>query len=260
MPVVPTKKGESPSGLLGVIGGTGLAQLPGFEISKTANFTSEYGDPSAVLRFGKYAGHDIVFLARHGDTHSIPPHKINYRANIWALKTAGVDQIIAVAAVGGIHVDAWPGRIVIPDQLIDYTDGRNSTYYHGGDGQVSHVDFSWPYSQSIRNKLLRAATKQSVNLMSAGVYGCTNGPRLETAAEIKSMERDGCDLVGMTGMPEAVLAREAAVEYACCAVVANWAAGKSDSEITMADIERNMQRGFTDLDHLLTGFMKEKNA
>lgn len=255
MPVVPTNEAPSRSGLLGVIGGTGLAQLPGFEISKTENFATEYGDPSATLKFGKYAGQDMVFLARHGDTHRIPPHKINYRANIRALKTAGVNEIIAVAAVGGIHADAWPGRIVLPDQLIDYTGGRNSTYYHGGEGEVRHVDFSWPYSRSIRNRLLQAATKQNVDLMSSGVYGCTNGPRLETAAEITRMERDGCDLVGMTGMPEAVLAREASVEYVCCAVVANWAAGKSDSEISMDEIERNMQRGFSDLDLLLAGFM-----
>ncbi len=242
--------------LLAVIGGSGLTRLDGLNIVRREKITPDFGIPSAQLSFGKFDGQDIVFLARHGDDHSIPPHKINYRANIWALKTVGAKEIIGVAAVGGITQCAAPAKIAIPDQLIDYTSGRNCTYYHGAESGVTHIDFSWPYSREIRAKLLRAASEIDIDVMADGTYGCTNGPRLETAAEISRMEKDGCDLVGMTGMPEASLAREAGLEYACCAVVANWAAGKTDAEITMQEIEHNLAQGLEETLSLLASYAR----
>lgn len=241
--------------LLGIIGGSGLACLEGLKVIRRESLTTDFGEPSADLTFGRYCGQDVVFLARHSDQHSIPPHKINYRANIWAIKTVGVDHIVAVAAVGGISDGLRPGRIVIPDQVIDYTYGRINTFFEDEPGRVSHVDFTCPYSESIRNRLLRAAEQAGMDVVCAGTYGCTQGPRLETAAEIVRMERDGCAIVGMTGMPEAILAREADMEYACCAVVANSAAGKTESEISLVEIERNLEKGILDVTRILKEFV-----
>ncbi len=254
MPAIQSNRAGSE--LLAVIGGSGLTRLDGLNIVRREKITTDFGIPSAELSFGKFDGQDIVFLARHGDDHSVPPHKINYRANIWALKSVGAKQIIGVAAVGGITQSAAPGKIAIPDQLIDYTSGRNCTYYHGAGSGVTHVDFSWPYSHEVRTKLIRAAREIDIDVIANGTYGCTNGPRLETAAEIARMEQDGCDLVGMTGMPEACLAREAGLDYVCCAVVANWAAGKMDAEITMREIERNLARGLEETLSLLESYMR----
>jgi len=208
-------------GVLGIIGGSGLGQLDQLHVAKKESVATEFGLPSSDLVFGQYHGCDVAFLTRHGEGHSIPPHRINYRANIRALKKVGVTEILAVAAVGGIRADLPPATIAIPDQLIDYTVGRESTFYNGDRNGVVHIDFSYPYSQAIRAKLLSAAARASVVVVDGGVYGCTQGPRLETAAEIRRMEGDGCDMVGMTGMPEAALAREDEIDYACCAVMAN---------------------------------------
>ncbi|GAB6048544.1 S-methyl-5'-thioinosine phosphorylase [Methyloparacoccus murrellii] len=239
------------SNLIAIIGGTGLARLEHFTVEERECLTTPYGDPSADLVFGRLYGREVVFLARHGDPHIIPPHKVNYRANIWALKTAGASRILAVAAVGGITSRMAPARLVVPDQLIDYSYGRAQTFFEDNLRAVTHIDFSAPYSPGLRAWLLEAGRKAGLDLVDGGVYGCTQGPRLETAAEIARMARDGCDLVGMTGMPEAALAREQNLEYACCAVVANWAAGKQPGEITLAEIEANLERGMADLACLL---------
>ena len=236
---------------LAIIGGTGLTRLPEFEIIRREKVATPYGDPSADLTFGKLYGQDIVFLARHGEKHAVPPHRINYRANIWALKQSGANGILAVAAVGGIRADMAPGKIAIPGQLIDYTYGRAHTFFEDDLDHVIHIDFTQPYSPQLREKLLNAAAVAGLSVIDGGVYGCTQGPRLETPAEITRMERDGCDLVGMTGMPEAALAREAGMDYACCAVVANWAAGRGHEEISMPEIEANLARGMADLSLLL---------
>lgn len=237
--------------MLAIIGGSGLSRLQGLEIRERKNLSTEYGDPSAPLSFGLLHDAGIVFLARHGDRHSIPPHRINYRANIRALQSAGVTHIVSVAAVGGIGAHLPPAKIAIPDQLIDYTHGRKSTFFEDPGGAVTHIDFTWPYSKGMIDRLGQSAELAGLNVVIGGTYGCTQGPRLETAAEILRMERDGCDMVGMTGMPEAALAREAGLEYACCAVMANWAAGKSASEITMEEIEQNLARGLNDVGRLL---------
>ena len=237
---------------IAIIGGTGLTSLKGLEIIKKEVVHTPYGEPSAPFIYGRLASTEVIFLARHGAGHTIPPHRINYRANIWGLRQTGVTHIIAVAAVGGIADNAPPGQIVIPDQVVDYTWSRPSTFFEEGLQQVTHVDFSYPYSDTLRTLLVTSGKAVNLNVTETGTYGATQGPRLETAAEIIRLANDGCSIVGMTGMPEAVLAREAELEYACCAVVANWAAGRGDgSIITMDEIETNLQQGMESVRTLL---------
>lgn len=241
---------------LAIMGGTGLSRLPQFESIRRQEVLTPFGEPSAALTFGKLNGHEVIFLARHGDNHTIPPHRINYRANIWALNETGADQVLAVAAVGGIRADMEPGMIAVPSQIVDYTYGRPHTFFEDNLDHVTHIDFTHPYTPRLREQLLNAGRQAGLRLIDGGVYGCTQGPRLETPAEITRMERDGCDLVGMTGMPEAALAREIGLDYACCAVVANWAAGKTEREITMPEIDANLARGMADLSRLLASLFR----
>jgi 5'-methylthioinosine phosphorylase len=240
---------------LAIIGGTGLTQLSGVGITAEKIIETPFGKPSAVFVLGRLNDKEVVFLARHGNPHVIPPHKINYRANIWGLKQFGATEIVAVAAVGGITEEMTPARLVIADQIIDYSYGREHTFFADDLEQVTHIDFTEPYTESLRQRLLAAAMQSGLDVCPRGVYGCTQGPRLETPAEIRRMERDGCDIVGMTGMPEAALARELEIDYAACAVVANWAAGKVAGEITMKEIERNLEQGMTDVRRLLAQFI-----
>lgn len=240
---------------LAIIGGTGLTQLAELTLTGRQEMDTPYGTPSAPLVFGTLAGREVVFLARHGERHTVPPHQINYCANLWALREAGAEAIVAVAAVGGIRQDMGPGGLAVPDQIIDYTWGRRSTFFEGGLEHVTHIDFTWPYEQALRERLLRAGAAAEVDVVADGTYACSQGPRLETAAEIARMERDGCTLVGMTGMPEAALARELELGYACLAVVANWAAGKTQQVITMADIEAALQDGMAKAGRLLTALV-----
>lgn len=237
--------------VLAIIGGTGVARLEGFTVGSASVIETPYGRPSSELITGHYQGHPLVFLARHGSPHRIPPHRINYRANIWALREAGASEILAIAAVGGIRHDMEPGRLALPDQIIDYTFGRDHTYFEDDLDQVVHIDFTQPYSATLRQRLLAAGEAAEITIVDGGTYGATQGPRLETAAEIARMERDGCALVGMTGMPEAVLARELRLDYACCALVANRAAGKFAGEITMAEIEASLARAMRDFAKML---------
>ncbi len=243
-------------GRLAIIGGTGLSQLADFKIIKSETLTTPYGKPSADFTIGELNHKEVIFLARHGNPHAIAPHKINYCANIWGLKQLGVENIIAVAAVGGITSEMVPAHIAIPDQIIDYSYGRKHTFFEDGNDPVTHIDFSFPYSQALRSRLIQAAKKAGIRISPIGTYGCTQGPRLETAAEIKRMENDGCDLVGMTGMPEAGLARELGINYVALAVIANWAAGKMEGEITMAEIEQNLHKGMANAAELLKIFVQ----
>ncbi len=238
---------------LGIIGGSGLTTLEALTDSEAETVTTPYGEPSAPLVSGRLGGLKVVFLPRHGKGHTLPPHKINYRANLYALRQSGVTHVIGVAAVGGITSRMAPQRLVLPDQLIDYTHGRAHTFFER-DGEVVHVDFSFPYGRRLREWMKAAAVKVGVEVIDGGCYGCTQGPRLETAAEIRRMERDGCDLVGMTGMPEAALARELEMEYACLAVVVNWAAGKSDGIVSMSEIRAHLESGMARARKLLKGF------
>lgn len=234
--------------MLAILGGSGLTQLSTLTGTRRVAVHTAYGEPSAPLTLGRIGGREVVFLARHGDAHSIPPHEINYRANIQALKDAGATGIAAVATVGGIRRAFVPGALVVPQQIIDYTWGRRSTFFDGPGARVTHIDFTEPYSAALRARILAAARACGEEIADGGVYAATQGPRLETAAEILRLERDGADLVGMTGMPEAGLAREAGLEYAAIAVVANHAAGKGDSaravslESIDAVVQQAMQR------------------
>lgn len=240
-----------------IIGGTGLTQLTGFTLSEALTMDTPYGMPSADILRGEFSGREVLFLARHGHPHRIPPHQVNYRANLWALKEAGAQAIVAVNAVGGIHSAMGSGHLCVPHQLIDYTYGREHTYFEGDIEHVTHVDFSYPYDEALRQRLIAGLAAEGYLFSSHAVYGCTQGPRLETVAEIARMERDGCDIVGMTGMPEAVLARELEVPYACLALVVNPAAGKTQGIITMAEIEAALAEGIGKtravLSHVLAG-------
>ena len=241
---------------LAIIGGTGLTRFKRLEIERREVMHTPYGEASGALTFGVLCGKDVVFLARHGYGHTIPPHMVNYRANLWALQQQGVERVVAVCAVGSIRSDLTPGSIVIPDQIIDYTWSRDQTFFEADLSKVTHIDFTEPYSGAMREQLLEAAGQTGITVMSNGTYGATQGPRLETAAEINRMERDGCHMVGMTGMPEAALARELGLDYAVIAVSANPAAGRGDGAISMAMIEKNLGDGMekvrTILEQLIT--------
>jgi len=220
--------------MLAIIGGSGLTQLASLQGTRRRVSRTPYGKPSGALTLGRIGPRQVVFLARHGDRHTIAPHEVNYRANLWALKKAGADTVVSVASVGGIAANLRPGMLVVPHQLIDYTWGRASTFSAGPASPVTHIDFTEPFSAALRKRLLQAAAACRETVVDGGVYAATQGPRLETAAEINRLERDGADIVGMTGMPEACLARELGLQYAAIAVVANAAAGRADSAHAVA--------------------------
>lgn len=244
---------------LAVIGGTGLYQLDGLTPLGSHSLQTRWGEPSSAIEFAQFENLKLAFLARHGASHNIPPHRVNYRANLWALRECGVRQVIAVAAVGGISEHLPPATVVIPDQLIDYTYGRSHTYFEDDLGQVTHVDFTQPYTDSLRQRLLESARKQSINAHDGGVYAATQGPRLETAAEIQRLKRDGADIVGMTGMPEAVLARELQLDYACCALVVNWAAGCAGTQtIDHDEMQGVIDAGMGQVRSILHGVFTDK--
>ena len=226
---------------IGIIGGSGFYSF--LSEPERLEIDTPFGEPSAPLAVGDVNGRRVAFVPRHGEQHQFPPHRVNYRANLWALQQAGATDVIAVNAVGGIHAAMGTGHFCVPHQLIDYTSGREHSFFSDDLEQVTHIDFSFPYSEPLRARLLAALSAQGCAHSDFGVYGATQGPRLETVAEITRMERDGCDIVGMTGMPEAALARELELPYACLALVVNPAAGKSSGIITMAEIEAELARG-----------------
>ena len=215
--------------MLAIIGGSGLTQLANLEITARQIVRTPYGEPSGPLSYGRLAGREVAFLPRHGYGHTLAPHEINYRANIWALHSRGVKCIVAVCTVGGITTAHPAGSLAVPDQLIDYTWGRRSTFFEGSEQPVTHIDFTNPYDDSARQMCIAAAGDAGVAIVPAGTYAATQGPRLETRAEIDRLERDGATIVGMTGMPEAALARELGMQYAVIAVVVNSAAGRRES-------------------------------
>ncbi len=222
--------------MLGVIGGTGLDRWGG--LANEIKGETPYGSASAPVAVYTAGATQILFVSRHGLGHTIPPHRVNYRANLFALHQAGVREVIAINAVGGIGSDCGPGVVVLPDQLIDYTWGREQSFSDDAETNLQHVEFAEPFSGALRQRLIDTARAHQIQLTESGCVGVVQGPRLETSAEIRRLARDGCDLVGMTTMPEAALARELGMDYACVAMVANWAAGMSEEPITMAAIER----------------------
>jgi len=227
---------------LGIIGGTGVDQLEGLLLQQAHSPTTPYGEPSGAIVEGRLDEARVFFLHRHGGTRAIPPHRVNYRANLWALQSLGVSEIVAINAVGGISPAMQPGRLVIPDQLIDYTWGRAHTVDEGSDGRLLHIDFSEPYDRELRLALIDTALAAGIAFEPTGVYGVTQGPRLETAAEIRRLASDGCDVVGMTAMPEAALARELGIAYASICMVVNPAAGLDDLPITLEMMQDILQR------------------
>lgn len=236
---------------IAIIGGSGLTRLKYLEITHREVMRTPYGEPSSPLVFGRLCGQEAVFLARHGQGHTIPPHEVNYRANIWALKEAGATHVIAVNAVGGITAPMTAGRLVVPDQIIDYTYGRAHTFFGNEQKPVTHIDFTFPYCEELRIRLVAAARIAKLDIAEQGTYAASQGPRFESVAEIRRMERDGGDIVGMTGMPETSLARELGLCYACIAVVANPAAGKAAGTISLKQIERTLETGMEQVRTLL---------
>ena len=243
--------------MLAIIGGSGLNQFPELEIVGEQKIITPYGDCSAPLTIARLHNRQLVFLPRHGQGHKLPPHQINYRANLWALKEAGVTHVLAVNAVGGIHSTMGPGTFVVPHQIIDYTYGREQSYNFLIDGYINHIDFTHPYCQNMRQQLIASLLSANLSFQQQGVYACTQGPRLETAAEVLRLQRDGCDLVGMTAMPEAVLARELGLKYAALCLVVNWAAGLAGEELTIDEIMKNLAAGMEDVKKVISLFTKQ---
>ena len=242
---------------LAVVGGTGLYHFAGLEEIERHQVDTPYGKPSADVVVGSLAGKRVAFLARHGEGHSVAPHRINYQANVWALHRVGARRIVGVNAVGGIRQDMGPRVLVVPDQIIDYTSGRLTSFCDAEGAEVKHIDFSEPYSAMLRSAVLAAARKAGVPVVDGGCYGATQGPRLETRAEIARMRHDGCDLVGMTGMPEAALARELECDYACLALVANWAAGCGDeAEISLPEIFANLAAATAEVPKIIEAVLR----
>ncbi len=216
--------------MLAIIGGRGLTELANLKITHRQVMRTPFGEPSCAFLFGILNQCEVIFLARHGYGHTIPPHLVNYRANLWALREQGVSDVVSVATVGGIRADLTPGTLVLPDQIIDYTHGRDATFFDTRNKSYSNIDFTWPYSRQFRARLLNSAAQVQQPCLDGGVYAATPGPRLDSIAEVNRYERDGADMVGMTGMPETALARELGLNYATIAVVANYAAGRGDSQ------------------------------
>jgi 5'-methylthioinosine phosphorylase len=248
---------------LAVIGGTGVYALAALEDVHSHEVSTRFGAPSGPVRIGRVGSRVVAFLARHGEGHSVPPHRVNYRANLAALEAVGASRVLALNTVGGITERFGPRVLACPDQLIDYTWGRVSTICEEPGTEVVHVDFGEPYTPDLRRIVLDAARHAAVPLVAGGCYGATQGPRLETRAEIARMRRDGCDLVGMTGMPEAALARELGLDYACLAIVANWAAGAGpqvDEVITLQDVLDNVAAASAHLPSLLDAVLERVAA
>ena len=246
--------------MLGIIGGTGLTNYQGLKIIQHESIDTPYGETSSLLTKARLNDVDITFIARHGAEHQIPPHKVNYRANIWALKQVKCKEIIAVNAVGGITDKTEPGSIIIPDQIIDYSYGRKNTFFEDNLDSVTHIDFTHPYTLTLVDKLAAAAKNIGLAITKGGTYACTQGPRLETAAEIQKLKNDGCDIVGMTAMPEASLAREMEIDYASICLSANWAAGISLEILTMKAIEEEVNRAIEKVKILIEEFLSLKSG
>ncbi len=228
---------------IGLIIGSGAAKL-GLHIDARSPAKTPYGEPSSPILRTKMGGRSILAIARHGESNSIPPHAVNYRANTWVLREHGVRRCIGVNAVGIITTGMFePGGLAVPDQLIDYTWGREHTFDDGSSGELRHVELTEPFDAELRGRLAAVAA-ETVAAQGRGVYGVTQGPRLETAAEIDRLARDGCTMVGMTAMPEAALARELELSYAICAVGVNFAAGRGPGGAGIhAQLERHVADG-----------------
>ena len=236
---------------IGVIGGTGVYDPSIFENIHEESLVTPYGEIDYVQ--GTYHGKNVIFVARHGKDHTIPPHKINYRANIWGLKKLGVTFIISTTAVGSLNENFKPGHFVLTDQFLDFTKNRITTFYEGGDRPVAHLDVTNPYCPELRNILQKVGTEQGLTIHNGGTYVCTEGPRFETPAEIKMFHMLGGDTVGMTNVPEVNLANEAEMAYATISMITNYAAGISESALTHAEVVEMMGNMAAQLKSLILG-------
>ncbi len=239
--------------MLAVIGGTGLYSIEGLIADDRRLIDTPYGTPSGAVISGHLGGDRLLFLARHGEDHSFLPHRINYRANLKALESAGATRILAISTVGGIAPECAPGTLVVPDQIVDYTWGRDHTF-GGEDGTVTHVDFTLPYALPWRSEVLEALGSSPLDpetVIEGGTYAAVQGPRLETAAEVSKLAADGCTIVGMTGMPEAVLARELGLDYAAVCPVVNRAAGLTDVPLDIDSIGEVLEMALVPLGDLI---------
>lgn len=236
---------------IGVIGGSGFTNLHGFELQQTDEINTPYGKPSSAITRGRINGREVVFIARHGSDHSIAPHQINYRANLWALKHSGVEVVIATATVGGIDKECRPGAILVPDQILDYTYSRQHTF-SPLNGDLFHIDFTQPYCGSLRSLIIQSAAELGVGIVHPATYAATQGPRFESAAEVTRLERDGAHIVGMTGMPETSLAREIGLCYAALALVVNYAAGRYSAQIDVNEIRHAYQQSADQVHNILS--------
>ena len=245
--------------MIAVIGGSGLLGISEESSTTEDVVDTPYGKPSSALKISKLNGIEIAFIPRHGDPHNIPPHLINYRANIWALKSLGVKTIISVATVGSIAPEIEPGSLVFPNQIIDYTSAREHTFFDGINKPLNHIDFTYPYDESCRSQLISTSKKLQIKFIDNGCYASVNGPRLETAAEINRYENDGATIVGMTGMPEASLARELDISYVAICPVANHAAGRGLSKdgLNLETINKNAKKMMTSVNALLKEVIKK---
>jgi 5'-methylthioinosine phosphorylase len=236
---------------IAIIGGSGLTQLSGMQIYDSEWPGTPYGEPNAPLAHTRLGGEMVIFFARHGEGGSFAPHLVNYRANLFALKQAGIEKVIAVNVVGGITEEMQTGHLCVPDQIIDYTYGRENTFFDGIKKELKHIDCAEPYQAGLRKALIDAAAALDIPLSEQGVYGCTQGPRLETAAEINRMERDGCHIVGMTAMPEAALALELELDYAAICLVVNRASGRSEKPVSLMDVRATQQQEMPKVEKIL---------
>lgn len=227
---------------LAIIGGSLLSEIKNLRVETEETISTPYGEPSGKFVTGRLASTDIIYLNRHGESHNLPPHKINYRANIFALKSLGVTHVISITAVGGITSQMSPMQWVVPDQLIDYTYGREHTYSDGNNADVNHIDFSYPFDKKLRKILHATVRNEGLSCINKATYGVTQGPRLETIAEVIRLEIDACDIVGMTAMPEAALSKELKINYATLSLVVNWAAGKGENQQRVVSMEEINQR------------------
>jgi 5'-methylthioinosine phosphorylase len=244
--------------MFGVIGGTGLDEIKDLVVEKHTTVKTPYGLPSEPLTFGMLGRHKFVFLARHGKNHSIPPHLINYQANIWALNSVGVKNLVGINTVGSIETKFMPGHFVFPNQIIDYTYGRKNTFFDGIKNPVNHIDFTYPFDENLYDQFIKISNSLKLIHHENGVYASVQGPRLESSAEINRYEIDGANIIGMTGMPEASLAREIGLNYGIICPVANHAAGRGLNKdgITHKEISENSKKMSINIANLIKGILE----
>lgn len=240
---------------IAVIGGTGIYSPDALKSFEEKIVQTPYGP--ALCNIGEMAGNQVVFITRHGVGHKTPPHKVNYRANIWALKSLGTEEIFATTAVGSLNPEMKAGHFVVCDNVLDFTKSRINTFYDTPERGVAHVDFTYPYCPALREKVIRCLEKTDITFHKTGVYVCTEGPRFETAAEIKMYAMLGGDVVGMTNMPESLLAREAEMCYTNCSIVTNMAAGISKTPLSHSEVVEEMARSISNMEKLITAFIAD---